>query len=424
VACPVADKVVPSEEERSGLERVVWTGDDDLDALESVTVVIKSPGALPEHPLIQEARRRSIPIVAELELGWSAAKAPLHSITGSNGKSTTTSLLAHLFATAGIESVAAGNIGEALSAAAPSIGAGGAIAVEVSSFQIEDLHEYRSRSAALLNVSPDHLDRHGTLENYFAIKASLCRRLDEGGVCIMNADDPTQTDLIATARRQDPNHTWVFGMSPQEGPAAFLDGSRLVLRMDADETFADTRELTISGPHNVQNALAAALAATSGGVAARDLASGLRTFRPLRHRLERVGRVGDVTFVNDSKATNLDALKMALFSFPDGVVLIAGGRDKGSPFASMHETVKRFVRHLVLIGEASEMIRSAWPDVDATHAGSMTEAVRVAYDRSRPSGVVLLAPGCTSFDMFNDFVDRGDRFRDAVLELRGGCGDA
>ena len=362
--------------------------------------------------------------MAELELGWSAAKAPLHSITGSNGKSTTTSLLAHLFATAGIESVAAGNIGEALSAAAPSIGAGGAIAVEVSSFQIEDLHEYRSRSAALLNVSPDHLDRHGTLENYFAIKASLCRRLDEGGVCIMNADDPTQTDLIATARRQDPNHTWVFGMSPQEGPAAFLDGSRLVLRMDADETFADTRELTISGPHNVQNALAAALAATSGGVAARDLASGLRTFRPLRHRLERVGRVGDVTFVNDSKATNLDALKMALFSFPDGVVLIAGGRDKGSPFASMHETVKRFVRHLVLIGEASEMIRSAWPDVDATHAGSMTEAVRVAYDRSRPSGVVLLAPGCTSFDMFNDFVDRGDRFRDAVLELRGGCGDA
>ncbi len=422
--CRVADRRPPTGDDRRRIREADWVSDEDPAALDGVGLVIKSPGVVPEHPLVARARGRGIRVVGELDLGWAAAHAPLHSITGSNGKSTTTSLLAHLLATAGVEAAAAGNIGEPLTAVAPQIGSKGAIAVEVSSFQIEDLSEYRSRSAVLLNVSPDHLDRHGTLERYFEIKARLCDLVEEDGFRIFNADDPLQQRIVSESRARDPERTLVFSARPIEGRGAHLDGDDLVLRLDRPTVFARVRELTLSGPHNVQNALAASLTAIIAGAKPEDLGAGLRTFRPLRHRLERVGRAGDVLFVNDSKATNLDAMRMALHSFRGGVVLIAGGRDKDSPFEELRAVVSDRVRHLVLIGEAAAKMRAAWPSVPTSLAVSMDEAVRIAHEKAQPKGVVLLAPGCASFDMFENFIDRGDRFCDAVRQICRGREDA
>jgi UDP-N-acetylmuramoylalanine--D-glutamate ligase len=396
-----------------------WYSDGDVAALDGVALVVKSPGVPRGHALVRGAEARGIRIVGELELGWASAVAPLCSITGSNGKSTVTALLAHMLATDGRESAAAGNIGQALSAVAPRIGPSGAIAVEVSSFQIEDLLEYRTRGAVLLNVTPDHLDRHGNFEEYRRAKARLLELVEPDGFRIVNADDPESRSIVERWRRDDPERTLVFSLAPFDGRGAFLDGNRLMLRLDQAAPIANVGEMTITGPHNVQNALAAALAAVGHGVDASALATALRTFRPLRHRLERVARAGGVLFVNDSKATNLDSLRMALLSYPEGVVLIAGGRDKGSPFETLADLVRQRVRHLVLIGEAASRIRTAWPDVPATEAAGITEAVRLAYAAARPSGVVLLSPGCASFDMFKNFEDRGDRFADAVRGFLG-----
>jgi UDP-N-acetylmuramoylalanine--D-glutamate ligase len=318
----------------------------------------------------------------------------------------------------GIESAAGGNIGAPLTEVAPTVSSGGAIAVEVSSFQIEDLSEYRSRAAALLNVTPDHLDRHGSLDAYRDIKARLLELVEPEGYRVLNADDPNLSELVARSRVDHGERTLVFSMSPTRDRGAYREGDRLVLNLERPTKFATVAGLAIPGPHNVQNALAAALLAVVHGVDPGTLATAFRTFRPLRHRMERVARVGRVLFVNDSKATNLDSLRMALQSFAAReVVLIAGGRDKGSPFEDLAALVAEQVRHLVLLGEAAGTMAEAWSAVPTTRAETLEEAVRLAMSAAQPAGVVLLAPGCTSFDMFTNFEDRGDRFCSAVRAL-------
>lgn len=422
-AVRVADARTPEEVRGAGAEdfpsteRYAWFSDSDASALDGIAWIVKSPGVAREHPLLVEAQRATLPVFGELELGWAVSAAPLYSVTGSNGKSTTTSLLAAAFAAAEVPSVAAGNIGDPLSAMAPAIPEGGAIAVEVSSFQIEDLTDYRSRAAVLLNVTPDHLDRHGSLEEYRTIKTRLLDLLEPGGVRIVNGDDPVVASEREAWRRADRSHTWIFSLRPVEPPSAYLEGETLVLHVDRRESIVAAGEIALPGPHNLQNALAAALAARAHGVSLESLRSALRAFRPLRHRLEDVGVIDGVRFVNDSKATNLDSLRVALRSFAVPVVLIAGGRDKQSPFEELAEEAAERVRHAVLIGEAARRIAEAWPRVPRTHAGSLEEAVRLAFRAASPAGVVLLAPGCASFDMFRNYADRGDRFRASVETL-------
>jgi len=397
-----------------------WWSDRDPDALAGVDLVIKSPGFDRRHPLVAAAIEGGVPVVGELEIGWLLTPAPLVSVTGSNGKSTATALLAHVLATAGIDAVASGNIGEPLTEVGPALSPLGVAVVEVSSFQIEDLLDYRSRVAVLLNVSPDHLDRHGTLDHYRAIKASLLERVDPGGLRVVAADDPGLAPLAPVLAASSDPRLVRFGVERGEGVHAYRDGADLVVDLTGDPVVVgSTREMTLDGPHNVRNALAAALVAAWWGVAPDAIATGLRTFRPLPHRLERVARLGEVLFVNDSKATNLDALRMALQTFPDPVVLIAGGRDKASPFADLADTVRERVRALVLIGEAADAIAAAWPAPPAIRAATMDEAVARATEAARPRGVVLLAPGCASFDMFRSFEHRGDAFRHAVEALIG-----
>lgn len=397
-----------------------WWRDHDPEALDGVDLVIKSPGFDRRHPLVAAAIGAGVPVVGELEIGWAVTPAPLVSVTGSNGKSTATALLAHMFSAAGIDTVAAGNIGEALTGVGPDLSPLGAAVVEVSSFQIEDLLDYRSRVAMLLNVSPDHLDRHGTFEHYRAIKASLLERVDPDGLRVVPADDPGLAPLLPALARGAGARLVRFALDRAEGVHAYRAGTDLVVALDgAPVVVGSTREMTLDGPHNVRNALAAALVAVWWGVSGADVATAIRTFRPLPHRMERVARLGEVLFVNDSKATNLDALRMALQTFPDPVVLIAGGRDKASPFAELADTVRERVRALILIGEAADAIAAAWPEPEAVRASSMEEAVARATEAAYPRSVVLLAPGCASFDMFRSFEHRGDAFKQAVDAMVG-----
>lgn len=415
-ACTIADRRGPAG-------GAGWVPDDDPSVLEGMDVVVKSPGVPRDHALVREALARGVLVVGELELGWAVTRAPLHVITGSNGKSTVTALAAHVFRNAGLDAVAAGNIGEPLSAVGPDVAPDGVVALEASSFQIEDFVDFTCHAAAVLNVSPDHLDRHGDFARYLAIKLQLLDHVEPTGYRVINREDRELRNASATWMARAPERTLLFGLEPHGEQGAFLEGDVLVLSIDGKRwPIATRRDLVIDGPHNVANALAVVCLAHAAGVDVTSIATAFRTFLPLRHRLERIGRRGGVLFVNDSKATNLDALCMAVRAFDTRIVLIAGGRDKASPFEDAHELVASRVHHLVLIGEAAPRIRAAWPGVPASDASSMEEAVRVAFAHAEPEGVVLLAPGCASFDMFTGFEARGDAFRaaaEALIALEG-----
>jgi UDP-N-acetylmuramoylalanine--D-glutamate ligase len=417
--CRVADRTRPASLDAS----LTWGSDDDLSLLEGATLVVKSPGVRRTHPLVTAALAGGIPVVAEVELGWALTGADIVSITGSNGKSTTTALLAHLFTTSGRVARATGNIGEPMTSVAPEMDATGLLSVELSSFQLEDLIDYDTDGVILLNVTPDHLDRYDSFAAYRDTKLSLLDRVRRGGFRILNGDDPELEEACRRWKASDPRDTYMVSLSGEASSPGFrgatLEGSELVVVDSGRSVVGRVEELSIAGPHNVFNALAAATAACRLGLTPEQVRRGLRTFAALRHRLEPVVNVGTVHFVNDSKATNLDSLRQALRAFPAGeIVLIAGGRDKDSPFEDLADDVARAVRHLVLIGEAGDRIAAAWPGIASTRAGTDFEgAIRAAYQNARPRGVVLLSPGCASFDMFTGFAERGERFSDVAHRI-------
>ncbi|MBI1798940.1 MAG: UDP-N-acetylmuramoyl-L-alanine--D-glutamate ligase, partial [Candidatus Eisenbacteria bacterium] len=357
-------------------------------------------------------------LLSELEIGFLAAHAPLLCITGTNGKSTTTDLAGALLRAAGREIQVCGNIGRALCDVAERVGPAGLLVVEVSSFQLETVERLQPFVATWLNLTPDHLDRHGDLASYGALKQRLFARQGEGDYSVWNADD---AQVVA---RRTGGAAWLE--FSREGPvgegACVSEGQIQLARRGGTEPLMAASELRLRGSHNLSNALAALATVMPLEPSLAALRATLREYRGLEHRLEPVATVEGVEFVNDSKATNLDSLAVALKSFDQPVVLIAGGRDKGQDFSAAADLARRHVRHAVLIGEGAERIGAAWPGVPLTRARTLAEAVDHAYRvaRSIPGGrgTVLLSPGCASFDMFRDFEDRGARFRDEVERLR------
>lgn len=414
VPCRVADASAAGERTEDGIIHA----DDDVGALAGVDLLVKSPGVSRSHALVTEALKRGVRVWGELELGARVAAAPLLTITGSNGKTTTTALTAHLLRSTGVPAIAAGNIGQALCAVAKTADPAGAIVVEASSFQAEDLVSYRSRVAALLNVTPDHLDRHGSFEAYLAAKERLVSLVERGGHRVLNGDDAALADMVAAWRRTDARHTLVVQDARHGGRGAWLEGSDIVVNLGTPRSAGTLEGLRLPGAHNRANALVATAIVSAFLGRVPDVTEGLASFAPLPHRLEPVGAVGGVTFVNDSKATNLDSVGVALRAFAGTpVVLIAGGRDKGGPFESYQTLVRTHVTTLVLIGEAAERIENAWPDVPSERAPDMASAVVRALALAGGRGVVLLSPGCASFDMFDNYEARGDAFRAAVRRL-------
>jgi UDP-N-acetylmuramoylalanine--D-glutamate ligase len=412
---PAAEAAEADRElERLGVARAF--GRDDEGLLAGRDVVVWSPGIPIDHPLARAARAAAIPVISELELGYLAAHAPMVCVTGTNGKSTTTDLVGTLVRTAGREVAVCGNIGRAVCEVAEDVGPAGLLVVEVSSFQLEAVDRLKPRIATWLNLTPDHLERHGDFDGYGAAKQRLFARQDEEDWAVWNADDPE-----VTRRRTGAARALEFSARAPVGEGAFVrDGEIVLAWRGGTERVMSASELRLRGAHNLANVLAALATVLPLEIAPGVLRETLRAYGGLEHRLEPVATIEGVEFVNDSKATNAASLEVALKSFERPVVLIAGGRDKGQDFAPLAPLVRSAAAHLVLIGEGAERIAAAWRGVPVTRADGLDEAVAAAFRvarGTRPPLTVLLSPACASFDMFHDFEDRGRRFKDTVRRL-------
>jgi UDP-N-acetylmuramoylalanine--D-glutamate ligase len=374
----------------------------------------------PQRPLLAAARRAGLPIIAEVELAFPFLDGPVVGITGSNGKSTTTALTGALLRAAGLPVEVCGNIGRPLSAVVEGP-PGRVFVVELSSFQLEATETFRPRAAALLNLSPDHLDRYPDLAGYGGAKQRIFRLQGPEDTAVLNADDPWVADLAVRARRRR------FSLRGPVDDGAWLDGERVVEGgppPDAAPVELFRRgELPLAGVHNLENAMAAALLARAMGVEPAALRAGLASFHGLPHRLERVAEEGGVVWYDDSKGTNVAATARAVEGFPDrSVHLILGGRNKGADPADLRPTVERKAARLYLIGESAADFERALGDLaPVERAGTLAEAVRRARRSARPGEAVVLSPACASFDQFRDFADRGRQFQALVREAVGGA---
>jgi UDP-N-acetylmuramoylalanine--D-glutamate ligase len=390
-------------------------GSHPPEAFETAELVVVSPGVPAEHPTLAEPRARGVPILGEVELAYRAMTAEFVAITGTNGKTTTTALAGALLAESGRPVLVGGNIGRPLTAEALTFPDHGWVVAEVSSFQLETVETFRPRVAAVLNVTPDHLDRHGSLAAYAAAKARIfhAQGLRDWGV--LNLDDPGAAALAPHVRAQ---LLWFSRRGPVSRGAWVRDGW-VTLRLDAeDRPVCPVTEIALRGAHNLENVLAATACAAALGVPPDRLRAAIRDFRAVAHRLQWVRDRAGVAYYNDSKGTNVDATLKALAAFGEPIVLIAGGRDKGQRFDALATAARGRVKVAVLIGEGRATMGPALRAV--THveeAESMGEAVRRAAQLAAPGDVVLLSPACASFDLFRDYEHRGDVFVQEVRAL-------
>jgi UDP-N-acetylmuramoylalanine--D-glutamate ligase len=395
-------------------------GDADL--------VVVSPGVPSDAPPLSEARRRGLPVWPEIELAWRLLEGRLVGVTGSNGKTTTTALAAHLLRACGIDAVACGNIGVPLCSLVGEDHPERWYVAELSSFQLETIEAFRPDTAVLLNLTPDHLDRHPDFAAYRAAKERIFSNQTAEESAVLNLDDPLAPE---TAARLRPRVEW-FGLTDDARPAfAVRDGAFILRRRAAGEPapaggaalpLLPLREFALRGAHNLSNALAALTAAWLCGAQPEGLAAGLRSFQPLPHRMEPVGSVAGVEYVNDSKATNVDSALRAVESYDRPLVWIVGGRDKGADFAALRPALEGGrVRAVVAMGESRRRIASALgQSAPLSQAADMEEALRAAREAARPGDMVLLSPACASFDLYRNYEERGDDFRARVRRMAEG----
>lgn len=376
---------------------------------------VVSPGLPVNHPLVQNALEKDIPVYGELEAASWFCKSPIIAITGSNGKSTTTALTGAIFEKAGWATLIAGNIGTPFSLEVGRSEEKGIAVVEVSNFQLETINTFHPGISMFLNLTPDHLDRHGSMEAYGRIKARIFENQTGEDWIIYNHEDPEVLKFVQNATCNKA----AFSLSPQRASNAYLNGDMLVLNIRSQkEKIIPFKEMILKGRHNAANALASALAARLMGVSIENIRMALKAFSGLPHRLEFIRERNGVAWYNDSKATNIDSVRYALTSFARPVIWIAGGRDKDSDFSLLADPVKRSVKNLILIGEAADKIQNALDDACPIHrADSLEDSIRKADALAKSGDVVLLSPACASFDMFRNFEDRGDRFKSLVMEL-------
>ncbi len=389
---------------------------------ESCDLVVISPGVPPTVPPVAAARALGIPVTGELELAYRVAEAPIVAITGTNGKTTTTTLVGEIFKAAGRRTLVGGNIGVTLVDVIEDYGPRDVVVAEVSSFQLETAEQFRPHVAVILNIAPDHLDRHGSMENYTAAKARIFARQNKRDYTVLNYDDPGARALAAQA----PGQVIFFSRRHSLEEGVLVRDDRITVRLNGvRRDILGVGELAIPGAHNLENALAAVAAACVMGVSTAVLAHTLRTFPGVEHRLETVVDIDGVRYINDSKGTNPEASIKALEAFDRPIVLLAGGRNKGSSFSAFAGQVREKVRVLVLLGEcADEIERSVRAEGFGAvrRASGFREAVLEAYRVSVPGDIVLLSPACASWDMFSNYEERGNLFKQIVRELASGGG--
>ena len=378
-------------------------------------LIIPSPGVPADAPLLQAARANGVTIWSEIELAYRFRKGKLIGITGSNGKTTTTSLVEHILRNASFSTILAGNIGTPLISCVDRMAHDTITVVELSSFQLELIQEFRTDISVFLNLTPDHLDRHHTMELYRKAKARIFENQREEDFAILNADDPSTTPLAPTRPR-----VYWFSRKQRAAQGAFLRGDDIVFRNDGKEEIVLRREeVPLPGAHNLENVLAAITAARIAGASVKAVAESVRSFAGVEHRLEFVAEIKGVRYYNDSKATNVDATLKALDAFPGRILVILGGKDKGSDYSPLQTPLREKAILALLIGAAAGKIASHIDgSVAMERTGTLDRAVEIASRAARAGDVVLLAPACASFDQFENYEHRGRVFKALVHELQ------
>ena len=391
-------------------------GGHQVDTFTAADLIVVSPGVPLEQPAIEAARGGGIEIIGELELAWRWLEGRVIAITGTKGKSTTTTLIGRMLDADGRRVRVGGNIGVPLSAQVDDSTPDTVHVVEASSFQLETTTSFRPWIAVWLNLADDHLDRHPSLDAYVAAKTRILAHQTPEDWAVLNADDP----IVVQRSTGAPAQKVQFSLSGTIRDGFVVDAGWIVRKTTtASERLFPASAVELTGRHMLNNVLAATAAASLAGCSTGAMQAALRGFRGLEHVMEPCGAIGGVRFVNDSKATNVEAARRSIESFPHGVVAIVGGRYKGGDFAELRAPLARSGRAVVAIGEAAPLVREALMDVvPVLGAASMREAVARGFEAAAPDGVVLLAPACSSFDWFRDYAERGNTFKAEVRRLR------
>jgi UDP-N-acetylmuramoylalanine--D-glutamate ligase len=404
--------------EGAGVE--VNLGVDGTRLLERARTLVKSPGVPQDAPVVEAARRRGIEVTGELELAWRLIPNAFCGVTGTNGKTTTTELIGHLYRSAGRPVAVAGNVGTPLATLVGEVTPEATVVCECSSFQLEDSSAFAPECAVFLNLAPDHLDRHGTLDRYLEAKLRIFANQGNDDLAVYNRQtaELRGRDLGGCARRIAFCAAEEVAADP-DCELSLADG----VIFAADEPLVRADELQLIGTHNIENAMAATAAALASGLPREGVAEGLRTFAGVPHRLERIRELGGVLYVNDSKATNVASALAGVGSFEGGVHLIAGGQAKRESFVPLLVPVRQRCVACYLIGEAAELLAAelapaSEAGIEIIESGTLERAVVATSRRAKPGETVLLSPACASFDAFEDFEARGDRFRELVEALR------
>ena len=391
---------------------MVELGGHDLERIARSVAVVVAPGVPPDVPALEAARQAGLIIHAEVDIGFVALRGTrCVGITGTNGKTTTTSLIAHVLASAGVRAETAGNIGRPLCEVARSSNRPDWLALELSSFQLHDAPNLKPAIGVLTNLAPNHLDRYTTLEQYYGDKALLFRNADSASFWVTNADDAAVEEMT----RSIPGSRVRFSIERRAEAWYDRAGQRLML---GDRAVLPRAELPLMGDHNVANALAATLVASRVGCTNEKIAAGLRSFRAIPHRVEPVREVDGVLWINDSKSTNITSTEVAVAALDRRFVLLLGGRHKGEPYTRLAPRLQDRCLAVVAYGEAGPLIvKDLGRSLNVVPAGTFADVLTVARELARPGDAVLLSPACSSYDMFRNYEERGERFRAAVEAL-------
>jgi len=394
-------------------------GEDPFLLMENADLVVISPGVPIDAPIVKAARENGIPLIGELELGYALSQGELLAVSGTNGKTTTVTRLGIMFENAGRVTYVAGNIGYPLSAAALNSKKGDVIVAEVSSFQLESIKTFHPCVAALLNITEDHLNRHGTMEQYIRMKQRIFENQTEDDIAVLNMDDPVLFKMADKIKAR----VAFFSRTREVENGACVENGKIIWRWDGVvKPICDADQILIPGPHNLENALAATAMASARGVPPAVIRHTLQSFTGVEHRIEKVRVLEGITYINDSKGTNVDSTIKAVQSMKAPTVLILGGYDKHTDFMPLCREMlaSGMIRHTVVMGETARQITQTLEEVgyqSVTQAFSLEDAVQKARSFAVSGGNVLLSPACASFDMFQDYEERGRIFKQIVNAL-------
>jgi UDP-N-acetylmuramoylalanine--D-glutamate ligase len=379
-------------------------------------LMIVSPGVPSDAPVLKKAKKRKIKVVSELEFASGFCKGQIVAITGTNGKTTTTSLCGHLFNVCGYRTYTAGNIGLAFSEIAPQVNEDEFVALEVSSFQLDLIDEFKPKVAMILNITPDHLNRYeNKFENYIVSKFRIFKNQDENDYLVLNKDDQVINENASGYRSK----SFYFSLTENISDGCYVSNDRILFNQENESQFSfPLNEMQIRGEHNTANAMAVTTAAKIFGFDNEKIKEGLRTFKGVEHRLEFVREIGGVKYINDSKATNVDSVWYALKSFNEPLFLILGGQDKGNNYNKIKNLVEEKVKKIYAIGSSAEKVFNFFhKTVKVQLRVSLEEVVSSVNKEARDGDIVLLSPACASFDMFDNYEHRGKVFKEAVNKL-------